>query len=97
LDALAIGLALWYHTDMSTTHNNEETTRPEPRCPRCGSSEDAPNDRDLCENCVDALDAEYDAGPEMIIRLATRNANADEEREYCEEPWVDAYILGWGE
>lgn len=36
---------------MSTTHNNEETTR-----------------------------------PAMIINLAKRNANPEEEREYCEEP-----------
>ena len=43
-----------YHTGMCTTHNNEETPRPEPCCPRCGNSEDAPNSHDLCENCLEA-------------------------------------------
>jgi hypothetical protein len=42
---------------------NDETPRPEPRCPRCGSSEDAPNTYDLCETCVEGLDAE-EAGPQ---------------------------------
>jgi predicted amidophosphoribosyltransferase len=41
---------------MSTTHNNEETPRPEPVCPRCGNSEDAPNSHELCENCVEAME-----------------------------------------
>ena len=47
---------MWYHGGMCTTCNSEETPRPEPRCPRCGNSEDAPNSHDLCENCVEAME-----------------------------------------
>jgi NMD protein affecting ribosome stability and mRNA decay len=43
---------------MNTTFNDpDETTCPEPRCPRCGKSEDAPNNYDLCENCLERWDA----------------------------------------
>jgi len=57
---LDIGRQAWYHTGMCATCNNEETPRPEPRCPRCGNSEDAPNSHDLCENCVEAMEDDYE-------------------------------------
>ena len=69
-----------YTTRMSTTHNNEETTRPEPRCPRCGNSEDAPNSHDLCENCVEAMEDDYPTGYE-----------ADDERPYGWDVPEDEY------
>lgn len=56
-----------YHTRMLNSTTNEETPRPEPRCPRCGNSEDAPNSHDLCENCVEAMEDDcdtFDPGPE---------------------------------
>ena len=53
-----------YNIRMSTTHNNEETPRPEPVCPRCGCSDDAPNSHELCETCVEDMEGEFATGYE---------------------------------
>ena len=71
---------IWYHTRMANSTTNEETPRPEPRCPRCGNSEDAPNDHDLCENCVEAMEDDYPTGYE-----------ADDERPYGWDVPEDEY------
>jgi hypothetical protein len=71
-----------YHTRMPNSTTNEETPRPEPRCPSCGSSEDAPNTYDLCENCVDALDSEYAPEDPGIDGDRPTGYEADDERPY---------------
>lgn len=79
---------MWYHRGMCTTCNNDETPRPEPVCPRCGRSDDAPNSHDLCETCVEEMDAGYEADDEWapedpgIDGDHPTGYEADDERPY---------------